>query len=126
MSEDARALEQGMTYVEKLDFREQEHRHAMELQVAKEAAETKRAKLRRSEARQDTLKWVGIAALAAAAFVALVYFIWLGTSGPEPTLPTSEERRETACIESGGGWVPEDLLEDTAEHGICVHPGVTP
>ena len=115
-------LEEGMSYVEKLDFREQEHRHAMELAAQHEAAETKRARYQKAESRHEVLTYVGIAICVAAVILGIVYAVYRGTTGPDNS-GRIEQEREQACVEAGGGWVPEDLLSDTASHGLCVFAG---
>jgi len=117
-------LEAGMTYVEKLDFREQAHRHDLERLKLTEVEATKRARYRRSEERQETMRWVGLFVCVAAAVLGIAFFIWQGTSGPESKVPGKDERREQACVVNGGGWVPDDMLASSSD-GLCVFPGET-
>jgi hypothetical protein len=107
--------------VDEFDRLEQKHKHELEkLQVA-EAESTKRARINRSENRMLGIIWV-VAILAVTAIIfGIGWWIWSETSGPESNGPTGEERREIACVENGGGWVPKDLL--AAGAGLCVYPG---
>ena len=123
MAADEKSLEEGMTYVEKLDFREQAHRHELERIRVQEAEETKRAKYKNAERRQETLTAWGIGFFVAAVIIAISYFIYAGVTGPDNG-KSIEQEREQACVESGGGWVPEDLLA-TSGQGLCVYPGKT-
>lgn len=127
MSDPKANLELGMTYVERLDFREQAHRHQVELQEKNDAAKVERAKYDLREARQTTYQTIAIGLFAAAVILGIVYAIYAGTRDPDPGAgPTKEERRETACVENGGGFVPEDLLHSEAGEGLCVFPGSRP
>jgi hypothetical protein len=123
MTDDA-ALEQGMTYVEKLDFREQAHRHEMERVRLQELEQTKRAKYQHRTRRQDTVKVVGLSVVAVLAAGMVLAFItyWAMGGPPAPDGLSENERRENACIANGGGWVPDDLLASSSQ-GICVYPG---
>lgn len=118
--------EAGMTYVEKLDFRRQEHEQEMERTKLRELEESRRAKYRRSEARQETVRHVGLAIVAVLAVGMILAFITYWTMGgpPPPDGLSENERREIACVENGGGWVPEDLLTSSGK-GLCIYPGKT-
>lgn len=121
---DARDPEEGMTYVERLDFREQAHRHdlaKLEKQTARDVAV---ARERRLQERQETIRNVGLALVAvlgvAVILAAITY--WAMGGPPSPDGLSENERREQACVSSGGGWVPEDLLTSSGQ-GLCVYPG---
>ncbi len=92
-------------------------------EVAKlaETEKTKRSRYELRRARQETWRFAAGCLAAVAGLSAVTAAIYFGTTGPEDTSPTSEERRETACTEGGGGWVPEDLLAST-DQGMCVYP----
>lgn len=118
-------LEEGMTYVEKLDFREQEHRHRLAEQAANEAEQTKRAKYKLREARQETYQVAVIGFFVVTVILAVIAWIYFSTSGNPNKAPdglSDEERREIACVESGGGYVPSDLIANSGK-GLCVYPG---
>ncbi len=114
--------EAEMTYVEKLDFREQAHRHEMERLRVSEAEQTKRAKYRLREERQDTYRWLGIGFFVLVLLLAVIAWIYFSTAGDPNPQPDQEDQREQACVQNGGGWVPKDLL-DMSDHGLCVYPG---
>jgi hypothetical protein len=121
MSNNTHAITDGMTYVEKLDFSEQAHRHEIErIKIAEEAATT-RAKYELRAERQDTYKVVGVALAIAAVVLAIVAAIYFYNVRPDDTL-NGEERREIACTENGGAFIPERMLEDSANVGLCVYP----
>ena len=112
----------GLTYVERLDLGEQAHRHAMEEQGRKDAAKLAQQKTELREARQETWQIGVVAFFVAAVILGIVAAIYLGNTGPDDTAAV-EERREAACVESGGGWLPERMLEESANVGLCVYPG---
>jgi hypothetical protein len=114
-------LEEGMTYVERLDFRDQAHKHEMERLRLQEAEATKREKYKNAQRRQDTLMAWGISFFVAAAVIAISWLIYKGVTGPDDGR-SIEQEREQSCVESGGGWVPKDLL-DVSDSGLCVYPG---
>jgi hypothetical protein len=116
--------EEGMTYVEKLDFREQAHRFEMERINKQEVEATKRAKYELRAARQETYQIVGIAFFVAAVILGIVFFIWLGNHGPESHAPSQDERRESSCMDHGGTWLPSGQL--AGSEGMCVLPGAVP
>lgn len=103
------------------DVREQQHRHKMESEKAYATSQVERAKYEHKTARQNTIKVVGVAAVAASLIFGVVFLIWKAESGPDEGA-AREQQREEACVTNGGGWVPEDLLA-TASHGLCVYPG---
>lgn len=109
---------------------EVEHQHRMAEEKAQHehelALERERTARERIEHRHTTLRYYGggFATLLVLGVAAFLIFTW--TTGPESDKPTIEERRELACIESGGGWVPETLLDTDADQGLCVHPGDQP
>ena len=115
-------LESGMTYVEKIDYRDQKHRHSMEMAKLNADAEVRRSKYRAAETRHKMLQNVGISIVVAASILVVIFLIWKAVTAPDGPGPTKEERREQACIASGGGWVPEDLLSNASD-GMCVFPG---
>lgn len=122
MAEDERALEAGMTYVEKLDFREQAHRHELERLREQEAEQTKRAKYKLREARQETYQIFVIGFFIVVVLLAVIAWIYFSTAGNPHKSPDSEVQREQNCIADGGGFVPKDLLA-SSNHGMCVFPG---
>lgn len=111
----------NMTYVEKLDFTEQTHRHEMERAQLSETAATTRAKYELRAERQDTYKVAACALAAAAVIIAIVAAIYFYNIRPDDALP-AEERRELACTDAGGAFIPERMLEESANVGLCVYP----
>jgi len=118
--------------ISEYDAREQEHRHKLEIKQAEEKAIVKQeiakgewhvaqAKYQHKEARQETLKYVGVAFAFVILFLGIATIIFLATSGPDEGA-AREQEREAACVANGGGWVPEDLLVQTGQ-GMCVYPG---
>jgi hypothetical protein len=107
--------------MEEYDLREQAHRHRMEQEKAKGDWQADVAKSHHRQARQETLKVVGIAFAGVILVLGLAGIIFLATSGPNEGA-AREQEREDACIANGGGWVPNDLLA-TANVGLCVYPG---
>lgn len=103
------------------DVREQAHRHDLERREADGKWSTERAKYQHKEARQETFKYVGVAAVVASLIFGVVFLIWKAETGPDEGAAREQQREET-CVANGGGWVPEDLLA-TASHGLCVYPG---
>lgn len=121
-------IEEGMTYVEKLGFRDQQHRFEMEKIKAQEAEATKRAKYNLREARQETYQVIGAGILIAAVLLGIIFAIYKGTRpGPhsdDPAPVTVEERREQSCMAEGGTWVPASVI--VGSQGMCVMPGTSP
>lgn len=91
--------------------------------------ETKRAKL---AARKDTKEFLAIVAgvLAAAVVAVTLCLVWFTDIGDDPNRPPKmsdaqiEQQREQKCIDTGGGWVPDDLIV-SGDSGLCVYPGHT-
>lgn len=121
-------LEAGMSYVEKLDFRDQQHRFEMEERKLAETEATKRAKYELREARQETYQIVGIALCVAAVILGIAFFIWRGNMGPDYHGQSPEERREATCMDHGGTWIPGSIINAQSSDtlGMCVMPGVAP
>ncbi len=112
------------THIEEMDFAEMKHRQALEAQQIKEDGETKRAKYRLREARQETYQWIGIGFLIAAVLITIILAFWNPWAPPEPPEKDTEYLRETTCVTNGGGWVPAEVLYNQ-EKGMCVYPGKT-
>jgi hypothetical protein len=110
------------THIEEMDFAEMKHRQAAELAKIQQDGETKRAKLRASEARQETYKVVAAGFFIAAVLICIILAFWNPWAPPEAPAEDKEYLREQACVESGGGWVPDEMFYDK-EKGLCVYPG---
>lgn len=110
--------------------------HPYEKSTAELEAETARLKIReenettrildenrrdadRRVRRSETLRGTGVGLAVLSVLAGIGWLIWNGTSGPSGT--PSENDREQACYDNGGGWVPEDLLSSASE-GLCVYP----
>lgn len=110
------------THIEEMDFAEMQHRQKAELTKIQEAELTKRAKYELREARQETYQIIGVAIAVAAVLITLALVWWNPWEPPSPPEPDNEGLREIACVQNGGGFVPEDLLV-SGSHGICIYPG---
>lgn len=110
------------THIEEMDFAEMKHRQALEEQQLREENETKRAKYRLREERQETYQVIGIAFFVAAVLIAIILAFWNPWAPPKPAEPDNEGLREIACVENGGGFVPDDLIVQ-GDSGLCVYPG---
>lgn len=124
-------LEQGMTYVEKLDYRDQQHRHEMAKESAKAASTLAIEKERRKGRRAGMWMGWGITFLVAAAIAAGTFFIVQGVNRDgegkrevQIQYVQSERDREDKCLSDGGGWVPATLIANS-DQGLCVYPGKT-
>lgn len=117
--------EEGMSYVEKLDFREQEHRHALERQAQKEINDLKIERQRTRRARKDVWITFFVGLFVVTLLLGICFAIYKGTRpGPYSGKPDKDERRETACMAAGGTWLPGSLV--VGEDGLCVLPGKVP
>lgn len=110
------------THIEEMDFAEMKHRQAKELAQIDQDGQSKRARLRVSEARQQTWQIVSVGFFLAAVSITIVLVFWNPWAPPKPAGPDNEGLREIACVENGGGFVPEDLLA-VGSRGLCVYPG---
>jgi hypothetical protein len=118
-------LEEGMTYVEKLDFREQAFRQKLELEKEQTRRVIAQAKEGKAESRHQVYIYVGISLLVVTLILGVIFFIYKGTRpGPYSNEPGVGERRETACMNQGGTWLPSGLV--VGEEGVCVLPGKVP
>jgi hypothetical protein len=113
--------EVGMTYVEKLDFREQQHRHEAELRRLETEKAIARAREERRKSRNEAVAIV----VGVATFFTLIFgiglLIYRYNTRPDTGRVDVEQRREQQCITNGGGWVPRKPLANTAT-GLCVFP----
>lgn len=112
------------THIEEMDFAEMKHRQELEAQRVKEDGETKRAKYRLREARQETYQFIGIGFLVAAVIITVILAFWNPWAPPSPPEPDTETQREITCVQNGGGFVPDDLIVQ-GDSGLCVYPGKT-
>jgi hypothetical protein len=94
------------------------------MEKIKQDGETKRAKLRASEARQETYKVVAVGFFIAALLITIVLAFWNPWAPPDPPEEDKEYLREQACVANGGGWVPDEMFYDK-DKGLCVYPGKT-
>lgn len=110
------------THIERMDREEMSHRHRLELEKTANDRDVKISKNKLREARQDTWQIIGVGVLVAAVIISIVLAIG-HYSGGGPDEGRREQQREQACLASGGGWVPKDLLVSGTDQGMCVHPG---
>lgn len=103
------------------DVREQAHRHDLERRQTDGKWRTEQAKYSNREARQETVRWVGISLVVVLLILGIATIIWRANAGPDDDAAREQQREET-CVANGGGWVPQDLLA-TSSSGICVYPG---
>ena len=121
-------MSEDIAEYEKEQRAEAAHKRAMEKLAAEERIERVKAdaevKKTRSENRPIS---VGVIA-ALLVMLAIVGGLTYGCTQPaDPNNPDRnkdqiEQIREESCIESGGGWLPEDLVA-TGDDGVCVYPG---
>jgi hypothetical protein len=109
------------THIERMDRLDWEHRHEMEKLQLREAEETKRAKYRLREERQETYRVIGVGFLVLVLLLAVIAWIYFSTSGDPTPEPDTDVQREIACVDNGGVWIPDDLL--TSGEPLCVFPG---
>lgn len=100
------------------------HEQKMERLRLAEEEQTKRAKYKLREERQETwqIAWVGF--FIAVVVIAIIAAFYFGTTGPDsaPSHDEIEHERELACIDDHGAWVPDDLIV-SGDNGLCVYPG---
>lgn len=111
------------THFERMDLEEMRHRQAKELAEINAKRDIAVAKEERKAERSEMWMAIGIAAAVAGVLFSLIYAWWIDVDPKSPEdFKTTEAGREQACIERGGGWVPEDLLA-SSNNGLCVFPG---
>lgn len=112
----------GELSLDEYDRREQKHRHDLEIRQAQVDRDIAVARENRKATTRRAFGYVGVALVAAGCVVSIALIIHKATSGPDEN-KNREQEREQACVENGGGYVPESLLRDTASQGVCVYPG---
>ena len=109
-------------------FDQRAQQHEFELRRAEADARSRvataeaEAKAQRTEARMVALQYFIVCLFIASILFGVGLWIWSATNDPEPGGMSKDERRETACVNNGGGWVPEALLARSSD-GLCVYPG---
>lgn len=110
------------THFERLEAERLKHEQKKELAQIEADRDIKVAREMRKQERTKVLLYVGIAFVVAVVILGIVTAIYFGTTDGEGK-GAVEQKREQTCIENGGGWVPEGLLSDYADAGLCVYPG---
>lgn len=112
------------TYVATLE--EEAHRRAVELEALRvrgvEVEATQKRKSEVSVQRWVTLGFVLCGLLLVTLILGICAWIYFSTgrdSGKDPDI-----QREKDCLVNGGGFVPRDMLDGSADdRGLCVYPG---
>lgn len=112
------------THIERMDRLTMEHEQKLERERLIESGNTERARIKLRERRQETYQNVGIAFVVGLVILGIVAAIYFGSTGGtgEASKAQIEQQRESRCLDSGGGWVPDDLIV-AGDSGICVFPG---
>jgi hypothetical protein len=113
-----------LTHIERMDVMDRQHDHDMELEEVKQRGLTERAELDRSRARWKSFSEVATFLITAVGVVTvlLVAGFWIySATRPDLDHSRSEQQREEACYDRGGGWVGSNQV--VGEDGICVMPG---
>lgn len=118
------SYELPMTHIERMDLEQLRHQQNKELAQIQADRDIKVAKEERKADRSEMWMVIGIATAIAAVLITCAYAWWIDEEPvTQESYKTSEAYREERCVESGGGWIPKDMLVDYADQGLCVYPG---
>lgn len=122
------AATNDLTEYEKEERAQAAHQREMEKLAAQERVEKVKAealvKTKRAEMRPFSIGTIA-AMLVVLALVAAFTYGCTRPADPNNTEQDKsqiEQQREIACIDAGGGWIPEDMLVN-GDDGQCIFPG---